>query len=84
MKKIKSAAIRSQEGKVATGLHHKDIEAKGAKGTRGFVTTSGDFVDRSTAAKIASTAKQVPKGIHSLRSEQLTDYAEKKKATGSI
>ena len=68
-KMIKEAAIR-QENKIYTGKRHdliiKDmVENYGLKlpikGEQGFVTDSGDFVDRIMAAKIATESGQIKK-----------------------
>jgi hypothetical protein len=78
MKKVVTAAIRHKNGSLHRGLHHDDIEAKSGKGERGFVLDDGQFVNRALAAKVAVAAGQVPKQIKSLKSEQLTSYADKK------
>ena len=84
MKKVETAAIRTATGGIHRATHHADLEAKGIKGKKGFTLSDGQFADRTTAAKVAKAAGQVPKGIRSLHSEHLTEYAAKKKRTGSI
>ena len=84
MKKVTTAAIRTTTGGIHRAPHHKELEDKGIKGKKGFLLSDGQFVDRTLAAKVAKAAGQVPKGIRSLHSEHLTEYAKKKKHTGSI
>lgn len=74
MAKIKSAAIKKPSGKVVTKrppARHKDVAAKDRKtggtgqGKRGFVTTSGKFVNRQQAKKITGKPKRGKRGTHS-------------------
>jgi choline dehydrogenase-like flavoprotein len=87
MKKVVSPAIRTHSGKVyqaAKQADHDALEAKGIKGTRGFILSNGAFADRTEAAAVAKKAGQVPEGIQSLHSDHLRDYRKKKEKTGSI
>lgn len=72
--KIASAAKRDEEGNISTGAKHADIYFRGSikgDGEEGFITTSGRFVDRKQAARIAEAQKQLvqpekePGGLHS-------------------
>src|SRR5207237_4662191 len=56
IEKIRSAAIRQQNGTITEGSNHKEIRElilastyEPIKGTEGFVTTYGRFVDRKAA-----------------------------------
>jgi|FreactTroBogLake_1042271.scaffolds.fasta_scaffold36939_1 hypothetical protein len=73
MTKIKQPAIKTKDGKVFTGGkdHQAIIDSKGVKGTRGFNTTDGKFVDRETAAKIANKEGQTDRPVKKLFSHQL-------------
>ena len=64
--KIKSAAVKHPSGKVSVGKKHKDIAGSGKEG---FVTTTGKFVDRVTAGKMARSEGQVKSG--SMKSPRL-------------
>lgn len=62
---IKSAAIR-KDGKIYTGTKHCYILSDKSRpfgflkgGEQGFVTETGEFVDRETAAKIAFECNQI-------------------------
>jgi len=66
---IKEAAIRQNE-QIYTGKRHNLIIidmvenhclSKPIKGEQGFITDSGEFVDRITAAKIALESGQIKK-----------------------
>lgn len=72
MKKIHKVAIKLKDGTVKTvpiGKQHKDIN--GGHGRRGFVTTSGDFVNRKQGAKIATKAGQTKVKTKNLHSTEL-------------
>jgi hypothetical protein len=65
---ITAAAVRAKDGSIFTGIHHGDAleaaEKAGHKaddliGLDGFLTSSGRYVDRVEASKIASAAKQI-------------------------
>ena len=81
MKKVESAAIRAANGSLHRGQHHDEIKVKG---TKGFVLSDGQFVDRTTAAKVAVAAGQAPATVKSLKSHQLTGYGKKKEKLGGI
>jgi hypothetical protein len=72
MKTVKVPAIKKSGGKVVKAKSkqqsHDDLETKGQ---RGFVLSDGKFADREEAAKVAKKAKQVPKKIKKLHSEDL-------------
>jgi hypothetical protein len=65
VERIRSAAICQCGGKITEGANHKEIRQlilastyEPIKGTEGFVTTDGRFVDRKAAAPIALAAGQ--------------------------
>lgn len=66
VKKIVGPAIKMPCGRVvskAIPAHHADLKAKGK---RGFVTTSGEFVNRAEGGKIARRAGQAKaQNLHS-------------------
>lgn len=70
-KRIQRIAIKKSTGEILTapiGKKHADI---GARGEHGFIS-SGKFVNRETAARIANAAGQVKRaGIKHLHSHQL-------------
>ena len=45
---------------------------------RGFVTSAGDFVNRTEGAKIAIAAGQVPDTVARLHSEDLPEFKKKR------
>ncbi len=68
IEKIRSAAIRQQNGTITEGSNHKEIRElisastfEPIKGTEGFVTTRGKFVGRREAAPIALASGQAEK-----------------------
>jgi hypothetical protein len=65
VEKIRSAAIHQRNGRIIEGANHKEIRElilattyEPVKGTEGFVTTNGRFVDRKDAAPIALASGQ--------------------------
>ena len=65
MERIRSAAIRQRNGRITEGSNHKEIRElilastyESIKGTEGFVTTDGRFVNRKAAAPIALATGQ--------------------------
>ena len=65
MERIRSAAIRQRNGTITEGSNHKEIREiivastyEPIKGTEGFVTTYGRFVDRKAAVPIALATGQ--------------------------
>ena len=78
--KIKEAAIQ-HEGKVWTGHRHSDViykiiaecgkEAAPVRGTQGFVTECGKFLNRKEAAKVAFESGQMSEDVGCLMSEDL-------------
>ncbi len=75
---IKEAAIL-RKGKIWTGRRHSDIihtmikcGETSVKGTQGFVTDDGKFVDRQEAFEIAFACNQIKKGIIKFPNRELT------------
>lgn len=72
MKTVKVPAVKKSTGKIVKAKSkkqsHDDLETKGE---RGFILSDGKFADREEAAKVAKKAKQVPKKIKKLHSEDL-------------
>lgn len=78
--RIKEAAIE-HGGKIWTGRRHSDVirriveelgrEAAPVRGTQGFVTECGKFLDRKEAARVAFEAGQVKELYPILMSEDL-------------
>lgn len=61
--KIESAAIKTEDGEILTGTSHGNILMScylpiGKNNQEGFVTDTGEFVDRQKAADIAFEAGQ--------------------------
>ena len=87
--KIESAALKNNDGRIFTGRSHAVCyQAMDAAGvvcgrncTQGFVTDTGEFVDRRKAAEIAHKAGQTKKLESPLFSEDLTgDWPWKEQA----
>lgn len=78
---IKHAAVKSECGKVVTGKSHADCFHKGIldlqlemsqrEEDQGFVTSTGRYVSREEAQKIAIAAGQVAPTLGNLYSEEL-------------
>lgn len=81
---ISSAAIKAADGRIFTGHTHADAYEQAMKagidiadidavGFDGFLTSSGRYVDRPTALRIASSQQQFApeEGQYGLRAEQL-------------
>ena len=72
MKTVKVPAIKKTDGKIVKAKSkkesHDDLDTKG---TRGFILSEGSFAGREKAATVAKAAKQVPKTIKKLHSEDL-------------
>jgi len=84
---IKSAAIENPiTGQHFTGESHaavREMYPSTEGGREGFLTSTGEFVDRNTAAEIARKAKQVPEDFTGeLHSEHLKGYPEEGRAGG--
>ena len=63
MKKIDVPAVKKKNSKVVKANSKQDSHASlKTKGTRGFTTNEGEFVEREEAAKIAKKAKQIKSG----------------------
>jgi hypothetical protein len=78
--KIAHAAIREKNlpYRIFTGKQHFDCydkfrktKPKSYQAENGFITDTGEFVDRKTAAKIAFEAGQIDKPVEVLFSEEL-------------
>ena len=71
-KTVKVPAVKKKDGKVVKApskqYAHKDLETKGE---RGFILSDGKFAGREEAATVAKKAKQVPKTVKKLHSEDL-------------
>ena len=71
-KSVKVPAVKKTSGKVVKAKSkqqsHDDLETKGE---RGFVLSDGKFAGREEAAEVAKKAKQVPKTVKKLHSEDL-------------
>lgn len=71
-KKVVVPAIKKSSGKVVKAKSkqqsHDDLETKGE---RGFILSDGTFAGREKAATVAKKAKQVPKTVKKLHSEDL-------------
>ena len=84
--KIKCAAIKRSDGVIVEGRSHADCIQKSPYGTcksgessQGFVTDTGEFVDRKEAGRIAFEAGQIDKPRDFLFSEDITgDWPWKK------
>jgi len=80
MAKIAKVAIKKPSGKVVSepmGKRHVDLHTSGQ---RGFVTTTGKFVNRTEGAKIANKANQVKSKVTHLHSEDLKAYKSRSKS----
>ena len=77
METIKHAAIMRNDGILEIAKSHPEIIARCPYGTckkdsrKGFVTSSGRFVDREEALKIALEAGQVNKDMDTIRQSGL-------------
>ena len=87
--KIKCAAIRRNDGVIVEGRNHGICIQKSPYGTckgegyaQGFVTDTGQFVDRKEAGRIAFEAGQIDKLTDFLQSEHLTGDWPWKKENG--
>ena len=85
--KIAEPALKEKSGKVdpapSKAWSHSELEAaKGVKKKKvreGFLTNTGEFVDRKKAAKIAEKAGEVKKPVKKLHSTDLREAAGIKK-----
>ena len=72
MKTVKVPAVKKSSGKVVKAKSkqqsHDDLKTEGQ---RGFVLSDGTFANRGKAAVVAKKAKQVPKKVKKLHSEDL-------------
>lgn len=83
--RIKCAAIRNTAGDIVEGRSHADAymtvypDENFRRSEQGFVTDTGEFVDRKEAGRIAFEAGQINKPTDCLFSENLTgDWPWKK------
>ena len=71
-KKVSVPAVKKTSGKVVKAKSkqesHDDLKTEGQ---RGFVLSDGTFANRTESAKVAKKAKQVPKTVKKLHSEDL-------------
>jgi hypothetical protein len=71
-KKVSVPAVKKTSGKVVKAKSkqesHDDLKTEGQ---RGFVLSDGTFANRGESAKVAKKAKQVPKTVKKLHSEDL-------------
>ena len=72
MKTVKVPAVKKSDGKIVKAKSknesHDDLNTEGK---RGFILSDGKFTGREEAATVAKKAKQVPKTIKKLHSEDL-------------
>ena len=72
MLKVKSTAIRMENGEVVTGKYpHTRHALIPANGKKGFLLSDGSFAKRKKAAKIAYRAGQIHDHIKKLHSHDL-------------
>jgi hypothetical protein len=71
-KKVSVPAVKKTSGKVVKAKSkqqsHDDLKTEGE---RGFILSDGTFAGREKAATVAKKAKQVPKTVKKLHSEDL-------------
>ena len=72
VKTVKVPAVKKTSGKVVKAKSkqqsHDDLKTEGQ---RGFILSDGTFAGREEAATVAKKAKQVPKTVKKLHSEDL-------------
>ena len=72
MKTVKVPAIKKTDGKIVKAKSKKEShDDLNTEGKRGFILSDGKFAGREEAATVAKKAKQVPKTIKKLHSEDL-------------
>ena len=72
MKTVKVPAIKKTDGKIVKAKSKKESHNDlNTEGKRGFILSDGKFAGREEAATVAKKAKQVPKTIKKLHSEDL-------------
>jgi len=72
MKTVKVPAIKKTDGKIVKAKSKKEShDDLNTEGKRGFILSDGRFAGREEAATVAKKAKQVPKTIKKLHSEDL-------------
>ena len=72
MKTVKVPAIKKSDGKIVKAKSKKEShDDLNTEGKRGFILSDGKFAGREEAATVAKKAKQVPKTIKKLHSEDL-------------
>lgn len=71
-KKVVVPAVKKSDGKVVKAKSKKEShDDLNTEGTRGFILSDGTFAGREKAATVAKKAKQVPKTVKKLHSEDL-------------
>jgi hypothetical protein len=83
--KVVEPAVKTKSGKIIAetpAYSHKEIEekAKVKKDKRGFLLSTGEFVDRQKAAKIAKAAGEIKTPGKKLHSHELRQSLGIKKA----
>ena len=74
---IKHAAVKRSDGIISIGKCHPEIIASSPYGTckagssMGFITSTGRFVDREEALKIAIKSKQIEPDMETIRGNGL-------------
>ena len=72
MKTVKVPAVKKSDGKIVKAKSKKEShDDLNTEGKRGFILSDGKFAGREEAATVAKKAKQVPKTIKKLHSEDL-------------
>ena len=72
MKTVKVPAVKKSDGKIVKAKSKKESHNDlNTEGKRGFILSDGKFAGREEAATVAKKAKQVPKTIKKLHSEDL-------------
>ena len=72
MKTVKVPAVKKSAGKIVKATSNKEShDDLSTEGKRGFILSDGKFAGREEAATVAKKAKQVPKTIKKLHSEDL-------------
>ena len=72
MKTVKVPAIKKTDEKIVKAKSKKEShDDLNTEGKRGFILSDGKFAGREEAATVAKKAKQVPKTIKKLHSEDL-------------
>ena len=88
--KVVEPAVKEKSGKIlkdTPAYSHEEIEKKAGRpknaGKRGFLLSTGEFVDREKAAKVAKAAGEVKDVGKKLHSHELRQALKIKKAPKS-